>query len=176
MNNTLKTVIIFFAGVGVGSLATYFGLKQRVEQMANKELNETRAALAGLRKEQDVAKYHNIVNESAYANSEDFNLKKESEPFSENPYVISPEEFGELENYETVTLTYYADGVVADDCDYRVEDADDIIGIGSLEHFGEYEDDSVFVRNDRLKCDYEILRDPRLYSDIIKTMPHLMED
>ena len=25
-------------------------------------------------------------------------------------------------------------------------------------HFGEYEEDTVFVRNNDLKCDYEILR------------------
>ena len=47
-----------------------------------------------------------------------------------------------------------------------VDAADAIIGEGSLERFGEYEEDSVFVRNDRLKCDYEILLEPRkFYSD-----------
>ena len=45
-------------------------------------------------------------------------------------------------------------------CDFR----DDVVGMESLTHFGEYEDDSVFVRNDRLKCDYEILMDERTYS------------
>lgn len=39
------------------------------------------------------------------------------------------------------------------------------IGFESLGHFGEYEDDSVFVRNDRLKTDYEILLDEENYSD-----------
>ena len=44
-----------------------------------------------------------------------------------------------------------------------------------MSHFGEYEDDSVFVRNDDRKCDYEILMDQRLYSDVIKGMPRQME-
>ena len=32
-------------------------------------------------------------------------------------------------------------------------------------HFGEYEDDTVYVVNDRLKCYYEICRDYGNYSD-----------
>ena len=36
--------------------------------------------------------------------------------------------------------------------------------------------DSVFVRNDRLKCDYEILRDNRSYSDVTGRYPGQMED
>lgn len=95
--------------------------------------------------------------------------------FVEKPYVIEPEEFGELYDYGTVSLTYYADKFLADENDELVEDVDDTVGISSLNHFGEYEDDSVFVRNDRLKCDYEILLDMRNYEDVIKTKPHPRE-
>ena len=94
----------------------------------------------------------------------------------EKPYVISPEEFGEFEEYEKISLTYYADKVLADENDEEVDDVDEIVGEESLNHFGEYEDDSVFVRNDRLKCDYEILLDQRNYSDVAKTMPHRVEE
>ena len=59
--------------------------------------------------------------------------------------------------------------------DEKVEDVDNVVGLESLAHFGEYEDDSVFVRNDRLKCDYEILLDQRTYSDVIKQRPHQTE-
>jgi hypothetical protein len=83
------------------------------------------------------------------------------------PYVITPEEFGERDDYETASLTYFADGILADDTDQMVEDVDDTVGTDSLTHFGEYEDDSVFVRNDDLKCDYEILLDVRKYADVI---------
>lgn len=94
---------------------------------------------------------------------------------SNKPYVISPEEFGEGEEYEKISLTYYADQVLADENDELVEDVEGAVGFESLTHFGEYEDDSVFVRNDRLKCDYEILLDQRTYSDVVKTRPHQME-
>lgn len=91
------------------------------------------------------------------------------------PYVISPDEFGEFEDYERISLSYYADQILADEDDEKVEDVDNVVGLESLTHFGEFEDDSVFVRNDRLKCDYEILLDQRTYSDVIKQRPHQTE-
>lgn len=91
----------------------------------------------------------------------------------DRPYVISPEEFGELEDYEQISLKFYSDQIITtDDDDEILEDVDDVIGFDSLNHFGEYEDDSVYVRNDRLKCDYEILLDQRTYEDVLQTMPH----
>ena len=56
--------------------------------------------------------------------------------------------------------------IITDENDEPIDDIDDIVGSDFAEHFGEYEDDSVFIRNDRLQCDYEILRDDRNYADI----------
>ena len=52
--------------------------------------------------------------------------------------------------------------------DNEIEDVDNIVGLDSLDTFGKYEDDSIYVRNDSLKCDYEILADNSNYSDIIE--------
>ena len=89
--------------------------------------------------------------------------------------MIPPEQFGDDEEYEQISLTYYADGVLADENDEVIEDVEDAVGIDPLNHFGEYEDDSVFVRNDARKCDYEILLDQRTYSEVVEDMPHQME-
>ena len=77
------------------------------------------------------------------------------------PYIITPDEFGDREDegYDTVSLVYYSDGILTDDVDQLVEDVDDTVGLESLNHIGEYEDDSVFVRDERKKVDYEILKD-----------------
>lgn len=88
--------------------------------------------------------------------------KKEEEGMENKPYVISPEEFGEV-GYNQVSLTYYADGTLADEHDDVIGDVDSLIGKESLDHFGEYEDDSVFVRNVQLETDFEILKDLRNY-------------
>lgn len=85
----------------------------------------------------------------------------------DRPYVIAPEEFGEFDNYECVSLTYYADKRLADDMDELVDDIEATVGYDCLDTFGDYEDDSVFVRNDRMKCDFEILLDTRKYRDVV---------
>ena len=55
---------------------------------------------------------------------------------------------------------------LADDDNNIIEDVDNIIGLDSLNHFGEYEADSVHVRNDKKKTDYEILLDEEKYSNL----------
>lgn len=132
-----------------------------------------------------------IIGENGYKNYSNTSIKpdpvldNEEEPEqkenkiaehdSNKPYVVSPEEFGE-KGYTVISLSYYADGVLADEDDHVVEDVDAVIGYESLEHFGEYENNSVHVRNDRLRCDYEILIDLREYSEVISAKPYLTEE
>lgn len=82
------------------------------------------------------------------------------------PYVISPEEFGEYGN-ETKLLTYYADFVLADEDGEIIVDPEAVIG-DALEHFGEYEDDAVHVRDENIECDYEILKHEKTFSEVYK--------
>lgn len=63
------------------------------------------------------------------------------------PYVIRPEEFGQFDDYKQVSLSYYEkDKVLTDELDNPIEDVDMTVGLDSLTHFGQYEDDSVYVR------------------------------
>lgn len=126
----------------------------------------------------DMAEFVAKVKENGYTNYTDVveEKKTKAETNEENPYVIAPEEFGEEDEYDTISLTYYSDRILADDDDEIVEDVKGVVGLEALSSFGEYEDDSVFVRNDRLKCDYEILLDQRKYSDVVNKNAHQMED
>ena len=94
-------------------------------------------------------------------------LKKTEDKVNKNkPYVIHPDDFGD--DYNTITLVYYKDDVVTTYDTGEVltdKEVEDLIGEESLSHFGEYEEDSVFVRNDARKIDYEILRSEETYSD-----------
>jgi len=92
------------------------------------------------------------------------------------PYVIPPEDFGEFEEFEKISLIFWADRILTDDNNLPVEDVANSVGVESLSTFGEYEDDSVFVRNQRLRCDYEILLDQRRYEDVIRNGPRRAED
>ena len=196
MNNGLKCIFAFSLGAAAGSVVTWKLLKTKYEQIAQEEIESVKEVFSNRRQEtvrpveetptkddftdNDVTDYHNLL--SNYESDLMKHQRKEkggSESMTNNrPYVISPDEFGENDDYETVSLTYYADGILTDDRDDVVEEVDDIVGIDSLSHFGEYEDDSVFVRNDELKCDYEILMDYRNYADAttINTSLNLEDD
>ena len=116
----------------------------------------------------DVNEYAKKLSGMGYTNYSNTELAPKAS--EDGPYIISPDEFGEYEEdgYENVSLTYYADKVLTDDHGDIVEDFDILIGLDALNHFGEYEEDSVFVRNDDMKIDYEILLDMRKYSDVCK--------
>ncbi len=197
MNKT-KNFILFVLGVAVGSVVTWRYVEKKYEQIAQDEIDSVKEVFSkreteftedtevqikadNAKKKPSVIEYAAWLRKRGYTNYSDMVDEKpeevKEEPMSvDKPYVIAPEEFGELDDYETISLIYYADQILADDNDVIVDDIEDVVGFDSLNSFGEYEDDSVFVRNDRLKCDYEILLDQRKYSDVIKRRPHEVED
>ncbi len=113
------------------------------------------------------------IDELGYKNYAEVTKPNKEEKNMSEPYVISPDEFGEYKDYKCTSLVYFSDGVLADYDYERIDDVDDLIGYDSLDHFGEYEDDSVFVRNDRLKTDYEVLLDARHYGEITGETPYV---
>lgn len=192
----VTNLVMFAVGAAVGSAVTWQYVKKKYEQIAQEEIDSVKAVF--LKKEPDmevvvsdapqraeprkveekpnISEYAAMLEKEGYTSYSGIRSGKEEQAsMKDKPYVISPEEFGEFEEYERISLTLYEDQVLADDNDELVEDVEGTIGFESLTHFGEYEDDSVFVRNDRLKCDYEILLDHRAYSDVVKTRPHQME-
>ena len=100
--------------------------------------------------------------------------EKEEVDDVERPYVIDPKYFDEYDDYNAINLTLYADGVLVDDSSNEpVEDVDETVGLDNLNRIGDYEEDAVHIRNDKLRCDYEILCDTKKYSEIC---PHPAED
>lgn len=193
MGDSVKNFIIFAAGAAIGSAITWNFVKAKYEQIANEEIASVKDTYA---KKLEEIRDHEIEEELGEDDEDDFYEEDtDEEEFSEDdmenyydavreyehndydnstknelevdkPYVISPEEFGEFDNYEQISLTYYDDGYLADDMDDLVEDVEDIIGWELLNHIGEYEEDAIHIRNDSLKTDYEILRVMDRYSDI----------
>ena len=96
----------------------------------------------------------------------------------DDPYVISPDDFDENDSYDRIGLTYYSDGTVVDDCDEVLDDDEIDVQIGRdwINSFGEYGDDDVIhVRNEQSKTDYEIVRDPRKYSEAYPIIPRQVD-
>ena len=167
-----KNIFSFIIGAAIGSVSTYFIVKDKYEKIAQDEIDSVKETFSKLRSDSEKHEeltniYKQKVSNLQYVcNSVETPVENKEELKVDEPYVISPDEFTEFEDYETISLTYYSDGILADDNDEIIEDVEGTVGEDSLEHFGEYEPDSVYVRNDRRKCDYEILLDERAYSDI----------
>ena len=182
--------MIFVAGAAIGSLVTWKMVKTKYEQIAQEEIESVREAfgrgnddteepaeneeenivMAGPSVSEEIRGiveklgYTAESNEKEKPNEEKEESKEEEdeEDMDSKPYVISPDEFGDCE-YITVSLSYYLDGIVTNEQGKIVANTDELIGEDFADHFGEYEDDSVFVRNDRLGMDFEILKDYRDY-------------
>jgi hypothetical protein len=192
MSNTLSKILIFASGAAIGSVVTWKIVTDRYSQIIEEELESIKnEILEELEEEDDVeddiqeevkpatedkTTYNNIVEEAGYRNYSNRTPAKQVIPEEEKkeeeiedmggPYVISPDDFDEHDDYEVVSLVYYSDKVLTDEDDNIIEDVEGMVGEESLNHFGEYEDDSVFVRNDERKTDYEILLDERRFADV----------
>lgn len=175
MNN--RILLPFLAGAAIGSIVTYFVAKTKFEQVLNEELDAMEEYYLGkiekattpeetseevpTEKEEKLAAVRDILKEEGYDN-------EGGKIMSDEPYVIPYEEYGEADGYDAVTLNYFADGVITDDWNEPLEDVAGTVGLDVGSHFGENEgdEDSVYIRNDRLKTDYEILRDVRKFSEL----------
>lgn len=193
-NYNFTKVFIFLAGAAAGSVVTWKVLTSKYELYPIDgeyvEIVETAEETEDKTEDADISNpvaekpsindYVSTVDQFGYDTisklkkntTEVKEEKKEGADMkNDKPYIVSPEEFGELDNYEIISLTYYeGDKFLAEDADELVDDVEHTVGWESLEHFGDYEDDpdAVYVRNDKLKIDYEILRDSRNYSDVVK--------
>ena len=186
MNSGFIIFASFVAGVGIGVFAADRWLDRKYEARMQEEVDSVKEAFRNAKPLPDLAprnkpdtthptaeqkrEYAMKVHELGYA-------EKQTAQTKMVPFVIAPEVFGADDEYDKISLTYYLDGTVADDSDRPMDDDDieETIGKESLTHFGEYEDDSVYVQNDRLHVYYEILMDHRNYADVLKEHPYLRQ-
>lgn len=200
MTGALNKVVIFIAGAAIGSAVTWKCLKTKYERIAQEEIDSYREVISkrygnrdttsdeeaasiiedGSSSETvDIREYAAKIQKARYTSYSSPDAKT-SITFEDGgykaPYVIAPEDFDELGDYEVMNLTHYADGVLADMDGNIIEDVEDAVGSDYASHFGDYEDDAVHIRNERLKIDYEILVDLQNYSDVFNTRPHSTED
>ena len=195
MSNKVLYFATFVAGAVVGGIATWQYTKKKYEQIAQEEIDSVKEVFKTINEEKrsirdwseyeddgeeddeneeqhraNVTSYKNLLVSNGYSNP-----SPSTQIPADRAYVIKPDEFGEFEDYETISLFYTEDGVLLDDRYERVDDPDFTISMESLDHIGDYEDDCVHVRNDRLKADYEILVEERTYSEILRKELHREE-
>lgn len=199
MKKTIINVVMFTAGAAIGSLVTWKFVKKKYEQILQEEIDSFKATYAlcmngepavddiddGTAVETDdddddfpesvKTEYTTLARK--YGNPSGDNTETDEEgvgddfPYINGPVVISPEEYGNGNyDHDLYCLTYYADGILANDW-WEILSIEDTIGVEALEHFGDYTDEVVHVRNEREKADYEVARDPRNYADMVANDP-----
>ena len=185
----MKGLFIFAAGLAIGAVAGACVIKNKVLADAKEEIEEVREYYRSKSVEatdevaEEVKEVKEVVEEvkevvqeikngsdkRTYVNYNKLasTYKPQEEPTRfDDPFIIDPSEFGEDPEYDTMTLTYFADGVLVDDVDEVVEEPDIVVGLENLKIFEEFGATSIYVRNDIYKTDYEVIRDDWSYSDI----------
>lgn len=81
------------------------------------------------------------------------------------PYIIDEDEFAEDIIFEKVTITYYEGDDTLCDTDESIMKIEDIIGREALDEG--FIDDILYVRNEKLGIDYEVVREQGAYSEIV---------
>ena len=190
MRSALSKLLIFASGAAIGSVVTWKIITDKYSQIIEEELETVKNEILeeldakdefeddAPEDDEDKTAYNNIIENCGYKNysnrtpakqvvPEEKEEKEEEIEDMDKPYVISPDDFEDNDDYDVVSLIYYSDKILADEDDNVIEDVEGTVGEDSLKHFGEYEDDSVFVRDDAHKTDYEILLDDRKFADIL---------
>ena len=150
--------------------AEAFTINKKVKEESQNEVNDDSEDDVFEPTESEVFDYHKIT--STYRSSDDIDVKEggmgdsDEVPYVNGPYVISPDDFRcSPPGYNAQALDYFTNNVLADGWG-KIMDIEETIGEDSLDHFGEYADDVLYVRNDELEIDYEITRDPRTYDEV----------
>ena len=192
----MKNLLCFVAGSAIGSVVTWKLIEKKYKDLADEEIEsvietfknrkpritkdnvkETVEKVINKCKESKetvenivTAEGYSIENEEEIDEDDESNYTVDVDPGVEVivPYVITPEQFGEYNEYGTKTLTYYADNVLTDEIDNPItsDEMETMIGPDALDHFGEYEDDSVYIRDEMNEMDYEILKSEKTFSEI----------
>lgn len=135
-------------------------------------------------RENEMYQYAKILQKKGYTNYSDTPVDTSEMTAPEvytppenykDPYPIPPDILGS-DGYDQITLFYTEDKVLLNEDDTKVDNIEDVVGLDSLNHFGEYEEDVLYVRNERLRTDYEVLMDPRTYPQVLEERPYLSRE
>lgn len=188
--NFLSKFVVFTFGAAVGSVVTWKLVEAKYRQIADEEIESVREVYAKVygdsaeeseeedeEDEEDQRIFDDLVKDLGYSSDEDKKKETEKETKKESegeededdmvrPYVIEEEDFDDI-GYETESLYYYDDGVLIYSITEEViNNIDELVGEDSIKQLLESGEDYIYVRNDELGTDFEILRDRRNFSEV----------
>lgn len=188
-----KTFLAFGVGLAVGIGGTYFYLKKKYEEKLSDQIQEVRKHYQEKQeqsksKEEKDEKFANRFEESeergkeriAYESiakryhgaEEPDPAEKESPPEDDDEeelFTVSEEEMEIYDNFEDISLTYYAeDDILCDDQEQLIEDPEAVVGdaLTRIRAKSDYPD-TVYVVNKRLRAIFEVLMVEGSYQEIV---------
>lgn len=188
MGNRVGYILSFLAGGLVGAIVAYKFAYDKAEEASDIEIEEMRQyflnkdkntvtvkkatdAAEKSRQSQNKPSVVELVNVKDKPDTQKVNYTTYSEEVPEDvnitaePTLVSEDEFGEIQSYNRVNLTYYDDLILADDSTMRTfkkTEIDQAVGREALDRLNDV--DEVFVRNDRTRTYYNIVNSDLEYA------------
>lgn len=194
----MNKLLIFLGGAAVGGLTAtiYFkrkidSLEEEYQKIATDEYNKyvsdfnievgyshddkdiqiisdipNKGYVSGIDTGNDDDKYVEIVKE--YNNQEENETEENETEDNIMPYIITPEEYGDDDDYDTKVLTAFTDKVVLDEDNCMVDIGYFGDAINKKIYSKKNKDTSIFVRDENEKVDYEIIKESISFEEYSK--------
>lgn len=186
IKNYIFAGVSFLIGAASGGVCAFLVAKKRYERIHQEEMNavwndiknsgkkgiasetESRAneekhvdASRTSYEKPDLAEYANKIREQGY----------DPEPLPKTNDFIYEVGYNDLDEdeYERIELTLYADGILADDKDYPIKDVHATVGDHYLDIM--HGKDEAFIRNEKMKTDYDICRSMLTFGEMLERHP-----
>lgn len=172
--NALRYFAAFTLGAAVASIVTYKLVDAKYEKIIQEEIESVKDSLSK-NSRVDISEKEDENTEFTHSEPEEKEeyeqmidekydtMSKQTDIPRENPYEIMEEDYGELYDYNTVSLTYYKDDILADEMDNPVDDDIKNSLMDIIKNTDQF--DTLYIRSDARECDYEIYFDKDKWSD-----------
>lgn len=176
----LSYIGVLGAGVGIGVLGTKVYFEKQANDRVDSEIEQMRAYYESLKpepeKEEEVVEEnresladistfrdYNTLSEHIAYNEMDEKPESPKEEYDDEPYFIDIDDFDEVTlGYAKKELVYYMDdGSLVNEQDNTEDDGEvvsivDTVGVKNLEEFENSYETTCYIRNEKLKEDYEV--------------------
>lgn len=197
----LRDAIIFVGGVGLGAVSTYFILKDRYNKQRNEETEEIKEYYKDLysNKEETPSELQEVEYKIEDAHMETVEVPAGEEPnygeiieklnynqFSttvaspdgeerveRKPYLISMDEYNTDTRMIKKIISYFEDDMVCMDNDTKevLTNIPKELGVDNLESINENGEGEIYIRNELLGIDYNVVSEPGSYEDYLEVGP-----
>lgn len=177
----INTILLCVGSFGLGFGACYLALRERFDRQLDEQIEAINRAFdqemseLGLEVTNDKPAQNTdtkiFKTEIKKHNYESFfkgeNAKMEEIEEAESPkeggfvepYVITAQQFATDRSLDKVTLTYYENAGITCEEEEVLDDVEATIGSDFINHFHDDEEGVVYVRNEKLGVDYEVILD-----------------